>query len=386
MRNAIQPRLPFVVGADQVPRRVLRVGSFEHFVSGTRVFIPPAEGFQVHGAQFPLAQRILEPCFEPAMLFFLADLQPIFDEKDARIHDVLFDRRTQLQERFILLVCTKSHNALNAGAVIPASVENHDFAGGRKMSHIALHVHLRFFAVRGSWQGHEPKYARADALRNRANRAAFAGSVASLEDNHDPQPFVFDPILQFAQFGLQPPQLLLILLPLQALFFTCCFVFGHCRTTPRLWLGSSPIHYWSVTLEESRCGLLREVGSLYQPTLVRNNFSANEAERHKSPRSPASGRLLPVFGSFAGAAAAGAASAAGAAATGAATTTRIGTSAGGAGGGGGIVPVTWLCCDTTTSGVSTILVALMIMPFLRPNASTVWPFTLNFWSLGILNV
>ena len=36
------------------------------------------------------------------------------------------------------------------------------------------------------------------------------------------------------------------------------------------------------------------------------------------------------------------------------------------------------------SGASVILVAVTFIPFLRPKASTISPFTLNFWSLGIL--
>ena len=55
-----------------------------------------------------------------------------------------------------------------------------------------------------------------------------------------------------------------------------------------------------------------------------------------------------------------------------------GISAGGAGGGVGIVPLTLFCCDKTETGTSTIFVAVTTIPFLRPNASTICPFTLNF--------
>jgi hypothetical protein len=50
----------------------------------------------------------------------------------------------------------------------------------------------------------------------------------------------------------------------------------------------------------------------------------------------------------------------------------------GAGEGVGVVPLTLLSCDVTDVGTSTIFVAVTTIPFLRPNASTISPFTLNF--------
>ena len=40
---------------------------------------------------------------------------------------------------------------------------------------------------------------------------------------------------------------------------------------------------------------------------------------------------------------------------------------------------------TTVSGTSTTFVAVTFIPFLRPQASTICPSTLNFWPFGILN-
>lgn len=60
--------------------------------------------------------------------------------------------------------------------------------------------------------------------------------------------------------------------------------------------------------------------------------------------------------------------------------TGISETAGGAGmtGGAGIAPVTLLSWDTNVTGTSTIFVAMTTIPFFRPNASTICPFTVNF--------
>ena len=87
---------------------------------------------------------------------------------------------------------------------------------------------------------------------------------------------------------------------------------------------------------------------------------------------------LAVFGSSAGAAGAGAG-------VGAACAIKIGASAGGGGGGGGMEPVNFFSCSTTVIGSSTTLVAEMVIPFFRPQASVSWPLTMNFCPLGILN-
>src|SRR5580704_5116810 len=98
---------------------------------------------------------------------------------------------------------------------------------------------------------------------------------------------------------------------------------------------------------------------------------ANEKPQQSIPSSPTNGSRLPVLGNSAGAGSAGF----GGCMT---NTTKIGMSAGGGGGGGGILPVSFFSCSITVSGSSTTLVAETFIPFFRPHASTIWPFTLNF--------
>ena len=80
MRDAIEPCLFLVIGANDVPRCLRGVGRQEHLVTRSRVIVPALPGLNIHRAQLPLAQRILHPRLEAAGPLLLADLQPIFGE------------------------------------------------------------------------------------------------------------------------------------------------------------------------------------------------------------------------------------------------------------------------------------------------------------------
>ncbi len=95
------------------------------------------------------------------------------------------------------------HHIFNAGAVVPTAVENHDFAGRRKMLHIALHIHLGFLPVGGRRQCHHPEHTRADAPGERLDGAALPGSVASLESDDDAGARCLHPLLQSAKLNLE---------------------------------------------------------------------------------------------------------------------------------------------------------------------------------------
>src|SRR5262249_23002586 len=126
--------------------------------------------------------------------------------------DVPLERRTQLQEPFVLLLAAEAHHMFHAGAVVPAPVKDDDFARGRKMREIALDIHLRLLPVSRRGQSHDAEHTRADALRDTTDQTALAGGVATLEDDHDPRPLLLDPVLQYAELDLQLFQLLLVLL------------------------------------------------------------------------------------------------------------------------------------------------------------------------------
>ena len=97
----------------------------------------------------------------------------------------------------------EAHDPLDAGAVVPAAVEQHDLAAGRQMRHVALEVPLRALALVRRRQRHDAADARVQALGDALDDAALAGGIAPLEDHHDLQLVGLHPVLQLDQLALQ---------------------------------------------------------------------------------------------------------------------------------------------------------------------------------------
>ena len=117
----------------------------------------------------------------------------------------------------MLFLRAEAHHVFHTQAVIPTAVEDHDFARGGEVLHVALHVHLRLLAVGRRGQRHQPEHARADAFGDGLDGAALAGGIAALEDDDDAQALVLDPFLQLAELALELAQFLLVFLALQFL-------------------------------------------------------------------------------------------------------------------------------------------------------------------------
>src|SRR5580704_4967274 len=147
------------------------------------------------GSSHTSAERILEARFEAALLFLLTDFQPILDEDDAGVGNIFLHSGAKFEELAILLLSAKAHDALHAGAVVPTAVEDDNFTSSRKMRHVTLHVHLGFLAVGRSRKCDEAEDSRTDPFGDGADRAAFAGGITALEDDHDSETFVLDPVL-----------------------------------------------------------------------------------------------------------------------------------------------------------------------------------------------
>src|SRR4051812_32909480 len=212
MGDAIQTRPLLVVRPHDVPGRKVGVGSAEHLVTSARVVKPAAAGRQVYWAELPSPQRILDARFETTFLLFVAHFQPEFDQQDAACGDVALEDRAQFEETAVLFLAAEVHHVLHTGAIVPATVEDNDFACGRKLLQVALHVHLGLFAVGRSRQRHHAENARADTLSNGLDRAAFAGAIPSFEHEDDAESLVFHPSLEFTELNLELVQLLFVFL------------------------------------------------------------------------------------------------------------------------------------------------------------------------------
>ena len=184
---------------------MLRVGRLEHGVARARVLVPLGARRQVHGAQLPLPQRIVDARPEPPLLLLVADLEPELDEDDAAVDDVLLEHRAQLEEPLVLLVGAEPHHVLDAGAVVPAAVEDHDLAGRRESAACSA------ACTSGSSRG--PTAPAAPRARNTRGltRSVIALIVPPLpaasrpsKITIDAQPLGLHPLLQDAQLALQP--------------------------------------------------------------------------------------------------------------------------------------------------------------------------------------
>ena len=203
MADDVQAGGAFVVAVGHEPRRPRRVGGGHHFVTGAGIVVPAAVGLGVHGRKFPDFARVCDSVFQTAFLFFHIDFQPIFEQDDAAVGERLFKKRHDGQKFEAVFFGAETHHALHAGPVVPASVEDDDFACGRQVRNVALQVNLAFFPFGGCGEGDGAEDARADAFGNRFDCATLSRAVPPFEDNADFQAFALYPALQGDQFAMQ---------------------------------------------------------------------------------------------------------------------------------------------------------------------------------------
>ena len=67
---------------------MLRVGRLEHPVARARVVVPALARRQIHRAELPLPQRVVDARLEPPLLLVVADFEPELDQDDAAVDDV----------------------------------------------------------------------------------------------------------------------------------------------------------------------------------------------------------------------------------------------------------------------------------------------------------
>src|SRR5262249_19883997 len=139
---------------------------------------------------------------EPEMLLVITDRKPIFDENDAGAHEHPFELRYRAQELLALLLRAKPHDPFDAGAIVPAAVEQNDLARSRQMRNIALEIPLRSLALVGCWKRGHSANAWIEPLGDALDNAALARRVAALENNDDLEALRDDPILQPDQLTL----------------------------------------------------------------------------------------------------------------------------------------------------------------------------------------
>src|SRR5450830_562084 len=142
----------------------------------------------------------------PARLYQLRSNSTISPAAELGARQHALELRCGAEEFFVLVIRTKTHDALDTGAVVPAAVEQHDLACGRQMRNIALKIPLRTFAVVRRRQSGNTADAWIEALSNAFDDATLACRIAAFKQDHDLVAGGDHPILQLDQLGLQAEQ------------------------------------------------------------------------------------------------------------------------------------------------------------------------------------
>ena len=121
----------------------------------------------------------------------------------AAAHQLALELGRLAHEFGVFGVAAKAHDALDAGAVVPGAVEQHDLAARGQVLHVALEIPLAALVFGRLFQRHDACAARIQVLHEALDGAALAGRVAPLEQNHHALAGFLDPGLQLEQLDLQ---------------------------------------------------------------------------------------------------------------------------------------------------------------------------------------
>ena len=95
----------------------------------------------------------------------------------------------------MLLRRAESHDFLDAGAVVPGAVEQHDLAFGGQLSDIALVIPLSAFTIGGRRQRGDARDPRIEVFSDPFDGAALACPVTTLENHDDTNALGSHPLL-----------------------------------------------------------------------------------------------------------------------------------------------------------------------------------------------
>src|SRR6185312_2338400 len=199
-----------VVAVDHVPRRLPDVGVAEHLVLGLRILDPARPRLEVHRAELPALGRIVEASLEAPLLLRIADREPVLDHDDSLAHEHALELRAAPEELLDLLLGREAHYALDAGAVVPAAVEQDHLARSGQVGDVALEIPLAPLTLGGRRQGGDACDPWAHPQRDRFDRAALAGGVATLEHDDDPQALDANPLLELDELDAEAANLRLV--------------------------------------------------------------------------------------------------------------------------------------------------------------------------------
>src|SRR5271169_4946790 len=138
MGNAIEPGSLLVVGVHHVPWAQLGIGLGKHVVLGPRIVDPMLARCYIHGAKLPSLDRIAHAVLEAHFLLLVVDRKPVLYEDDARANQHLLKERARAHELPIFKLGAEAHDALNASAVVPATIEQDNLTRRWQFGDIAL--------------------------------------------------------------------------------------------------------------------------------------------------------------------------------------------------------------------------------------------------------
>src|SRR6516164_169011 len=120
----------------------------------------------------------MPPVVEPPLLLFFADIQVVLHDLNTGADQHVLEGNYISQKVLIFSVGAEPHHAFNAGTIVPAAIEEHQFLRRRQMRSVALEVPRDAILVRGLAERHDADFTRAEMLGDAPNGAVLSTRIA----------------------------------------------------------------------------------------------------------------------------------------------------------------------------------------------------------------
>ncbi len=191
-----ETREPFVVGGNDVPRRVLGGGLLNHFLVSFLIILPEAALLNVGHGKLPILFGIFEALEEALLLFFLGEMKEEFADDDAVAREVALESVDVLvallpdvlgDEAFGQFLRAKKRrvDADDEDFLVVRAVEDTDFAAlGDDFVVAPEIVVVQFFSARG-FEGVHVATLWIDAGHDVLDGAVLSGGIHGLKDEEE---------------------------------------------------------------------------------------------------------------------------------------------------------------------------------------------------------